>query len=270
MINSSNPFFDTLRDVQWGKHYKHWQISEVYTPSKEGPLTEILAHYTEGILVNPWLTVLIGLGRTLRQETPEEIFAQLKSKFDLQYSEQQATPLQQVLIFLHWLAQEQDKGILKRCTISFELLVKIDETRLWVCRAGSNGILLGNPNSLRFVSTDLRWAEIEHRSSATFKEIPPISQSNLVRNILSPIDFNHPQDYESLLVEFKKDTVMLMLGQGALPFGRWPSSPLDVTELWSLDAGWKHGLAAHGIIIAEIEMDRVGWPHDLRIIDGGA
>lgn len=267
MITFNAPFFDSLRDVQWGKQYKPWQMFEIYTPSKESPLTEILDHYTEGILINPWLIVLISLGRTLRQESPEEIFAQLKSKFNLQYSEQQTTPLQQVLSFLNWVKQEQDKGILKRCTISFGLIVRLDKTRLWICRSGSNGILLGNPNSLRFVSTDLRWAEIERRSPATFEKIPQIYHSNLVRNVLSPIDFNHPQDYESFLIEVKKDTVMLVLSQGALPFSPWPSLPLDISEIWSLEAGWKHGLSAHGVIIGEVEIDRVGWPHQYRVID---
>lgn len=268
---SDSPTLNSLRNVPWGTLKNIQQKIEITAPSQEGPLRKMPSyHYqAESLLSAPRLTILIRLGGGLLKASPESILATLKSEFSSQLSQIQPTPLQYVSACLDWLEQEQNDGILERCWVCLVLIVRIDERHLWIWRVGGNGLLAGEPNSLRFVSTDQRHAAM-HRQLHSSPLGPRFATSDLSDNILPIFNLTTPNGYESFFIELDKDPLVVALNQSTLPFGPWPSPPLDVTELWSLDAGWKHGLAAHGVIIGEIEMDRVGWPHDLRIIDEGA
>jgi hypothetical protein len=266
MISYNELSFNSLRGVSWGKWSPPLQIFEIYSPVQIGPLEKIFSQHTEGLLVSPRLLVLIAFSGGHLKETPEQILSQLKMKFRGISWKDYSDPLQEVIACLSWLEGEQNSGILERCLISLAIFVNIDETHLWVWRVGGNGILVGPVNGLHFRSTDQREEEFRRLGI-----LPPrplrFPESDLIDKIIPCMNLKTPSGYESFLIELNNDTIIVALNQSALPFGPWPTAPQDISTIWTLDAGWKYGgLAAHGIIIGEVEISTIGWPYNHRQI----
>ena len=247
MISSDGPSFVSLHGVSWGEWQESKQILVINSPPKKSILSRIFSNRIEGLLVNPYLLLMIGFSGGNLKAPPEVILEQLKSRFRSQLSQRLATPLQQVITCLSWLEQENHHGVLERCIVGLILIIKIDRSRLWIWRVGGNGILTGGSDKLRFTSIDHRQAEFRRQKLLPPRQFSFNNDSDLVDDILPVFDLTTPDGYESFFVELnQRSNLVVAFNQNALPFGPWPTLPQDISDIWSLEAGWKHGLPAQG------------------------
>ncbi len=260
MTKNFDPSLDLFHDLVWGKWNDTIKIFEISKPVQKGLLTQTFRNHFEMILISPRLVGLIAFSGPYLDL--KEIADYLRTKFEINFRIELPTPLEQASKFLNWLKQEQYDGKLKDCSVSLLFIVNIDNEHFGIWRVGGNGILLGKPNTLRFISSDQRMNTLYTSTNTT----PEFASSNkhLITKTLSVSDLKSPKSYETYLVEINRGSVLLALNQSTLPFGPWPTSPQNISAILSLDAAWKYGLTAHGLIIGEVEINATGWPHDHR------
>lgn len=263
MVFSTNPFLTSLRDIEWGRSVKNQRVFEITASARQGKLAKMSTTTTEGSLVGARTIALVAFSGGHLKAPPEEILSQLNVKFKT--LSVKVSPIEHVANCLTLLKREQIKGLLEHCLVSILLVVNIDETRVWVGRVGSNGILTGKPEALRFISTDQRDATLQ-RQGIFDKPQFPFPETELIDNVSSMFELRSLNAYESFFINTKENPVIVVMNKSTLPFGPWSDSTFDIVEIWSLDAAWKHGLAAHGVVIGDIEIGRIGWSHDCQLL----
>jgi hypothetical protein len=172
------------------------------------------------------------------------------------------SPAVQVKKLVAWLESQQTSGVLKNSYVTASLAVVVDDHEVWVWHTSPHGVMCGSLDGLRICGSDLRTPTLRQLGVLA----APISSSNdsqFIDNLSSVFCVGTTGGYEELRCSLGGKDVALIFDRASLPFGPNLKEPIPVSAVWSRDAGWNRGLAAHVVAIGEIEVDDLlvpaGW-----------
>lgn len=116
--------------------------------------------------------------------------------------------------------------------------------RLW--RAGANAIGSAGRAGVRLVSEDLRFAALRRRGV----ELPGAPRDPLVEEVSALLQLDPPHDAPQRMAVRMEGGCILLLSRGAMPFGA-PNVGEPGAAFWARDAGWRHGMGAVVLAIAD-------------------
>lgn len=158
------------------------------------------------------------------------------------------------------------------CLFGLALCCFVSDVSVFVWRVGSNGVWHGRQNGLACTSEDHRTASlIAHGVVKPSPVDTPTARAS--QKVTSLFNVTTTGAWETALHSLDRNEVLILLNRGAHPFGPLPSDNVSMSELFALDAAWRHGFPSHGVVTAHDNLFDNGltesWPgsvHEIGVV----
>ncbi len=224
-----------------GISYRHFSVS-----ASEGPLAHLASR---GMAIGSKSGLLVALG--LHETVPAQVLnGLLHHLLELggagEGSERRIASLQEEVWRLH------ETGGFYRCVPEI-MAVCIEGSSMVTWCAGPNGIALAEATGIRLQGRDLRYAALRRLGVDLTALLPPGLELNPMAHEVSGLTQLEPADAKKQLRELGTGHVALLMSRGVLPFGPLTTEGQNQNDWWTIDCGWRHGMAGDVVIVAETE-----------------
>jgi hypothetical protein len=175
-----------------------------------------------------------------------------------------ASASDQIGKLVSWLELERESGFLERSYITASIILAVSDREVWTWLVSPHGLIQGTPDQMSVRSTDLRYPVLRRLGlmrEAAFA-FPGADAGEQATSIMC---IGAPNGYESIRSRLERNSLMIALDRGTLPFGPIPTEPVPLTSLWEMDAAWKHGLIGRAIALGGISPDALRLPEAWQI-----
>lgn len=160
-------------------------------------------------------------------------------------------PAEHVRRVVSWLdGAWRPGGELEDYFVTASMSVVVGEDEVFVSQVGSHGVATLRGNAARFEGTDVRLPVL--------KRLGIQAALRVGQYVALPREYTEtdaffctatPDRYEQLRFNLGDGDAVIVFDRAANPFGPWPDGQIALSDLWRIDAAWKHGMEAHAIAI---------------------
>jgi hypothetical protein len=176
------------------------------------------------------------------------------------------TVRERIQVVVSWLENEWGSGFLQRTYITATIVVAVSDDEVWTWLGSPHGAAHVHGGAASFVSTDLRYPVLRQMGLMR----PPAYRfpgTDATDNASSIVCIGTPKGYECIRTRLSEGDLLLAFDRATLPFGPWPTEAISMEQLWSMDAGRRHGLIGRFIAVGSVAPDALQLPAGWRVIE---